>query len=80
MWRGLTFVVTAVALGPAARPYQGIARHPFSLLFRCAALPREQYIKQGSYRFEHPQLGALEIFITPIAPDAAGMSYEAVFS
>lgn len=77
---GATLALQLEAATPGPRAYAGIPRHPFSLLFRCAALPRDQYIQQGSYRFEHPRLGQLEIFITPMAPDAKGMSYEAIFS
>lgn len=55
-------------------------RQPFSLLFRCPELPEGQYILQGSYPVEHPALGRLEYFMTPIQPDAAGMRYECVFA
>lgn len=53
------------------------ARHPFSLLFVC---PDERVLEQGAYVIEHERLGMLEIFIVPIAADADGVHYEAVFN
>ncbi|HWY25427.1 MAG TPA: hypothetical protein VNX47_10940 [Nevskia sp.] len=55
-------------------------RAAFSLMFRCAALPPDQYIRQGCYRIENAALGAMEILVTPVTPDAAGMRYQAVFA
>jgi hypothetical protein len=55
-------------------------RLPFSLLFRCPELPAGQYILQGSYPIEHPALGRLDLFMTPIQPDQAGMRYECIFA
>jgi hypothetical protein len=54
-------------------------RTAFSLSFRCAQLPKGQYLRQGCYRIDNPALGSMEIFITPIQPDALGMRYQAVF-
>jgi hypothetical protein len=57
---------------------KGIAtREQFSLHFRGPATPA---LAQRIYRLEHPQFGALEIFLVPIQRDAAGMTYEAVFT
>jgi hypothetical protein len=57
---------------------QGMAkREQFSLHFRGPATPP---LVQQTYRLEHAQLGALEIFLVPIRRDAAGMIYEAVFT
>jgi len=53
------------------------SREQFSLHFRGPATPA---LVQRTYRLEHPQLGALEIFIVPIRKDADGMIYEAVFT
>lgn len=64
---------------PARWARSGGARAAFSVIFHCPELPAGQYIRQGSYRFEHPQLGTQELFITPVAPDSAGVRYEAVF-
>jgi uncharacterized protein DUF6916 len=52
-------------------------RQPFSLLFRG---PRAPVLPQRIYRLEHEQMGALEIFMVPIGPDADGMRYEAIFT
>lgn len=52
-------------------------RTPFSLLFRG---PGEPTLPQRIYRMTHPSIGALEIFIVPVARDAAGVSYEAIFA
>ena len=57
---------------------QGMAkREQFALHFRGPAAPA---LAQRIYRLEHPQLGVLEIFLVPIGRDAAGMTYEAVFT
>lgn len=52
-------------------------RPPFSLVFRG---PRQPMLPQKIHRFEHPTLGALDIFIVPIGPDQLGMRYEAIFN
>jgi hypothetical protein len=61
-----------VALGP----WPG-GRQPFSLTFRG---PDEPRLAQATYRLEHPELGALEIFIVPVGHDGDGLSYEAIFT
>ena len=52
-------------------------RDPFSLLFRGSAEP---LLAQSIRRLEHAELGVLEIFIVPLAPDRGGARYEAIFS
>jgi Domain of unknown function (DUF6916) len=52
-------------------------RAPFSLLFKGPAQP---ILEQRIYSLEHESIGALEIFIVPVAHDEAGTSYEAVFA
>jgi hypothetical protein len=49
----------------------------FALVFRA---PTRGAAPQAIYRVEHEALGALEIFLVPIGPDAEGMRYEAVFN
>ncbi|MBI1202381.1 MAG: hypothetical protein GC182_07710 [Rhodopseudomonas sp.] len=52
-------------------------RPPFSLVFLAndgTVLP------QRLYRMEHDRLGALEIFLVPIAQDGRGVSYQATFN
>ena len=52
---------------------------PFSILFRT---PGTEHVPQGTYRLEHPEIGAIELFLVPIGPDREGrnMQYEAVFN
>lgn len=52
-------------------------REPFSLVFRGTSGLR---LAQGTYRFENPSLGAVEIFITQIADGPAGADFEAIFT
>jgi hypothetical protein len=56
-------------------------RAPFSLLFVGPAAPA---LPQRTYAVRHPELGAMEIFLVPVGPDAGreprGMRYEAVFN
>lgn len=59
----------------AARP--GTTRAPFALTFHGAPALR---LPQRIYRLEHATLGAMEIFLVPIAADAKASQYEAVFN
>ena len=52
-------------------------RQPFSLLFRGPRTPR---LPQAMYDFDHPRHGLQSIFIVPVADNADGRNYEAVFS
>lgn len=52
-------------------------RAPFSLMF---GGPPEPLLRQGIHRLEHPALGPLELFLVPVAPDATGARYQAVFA
>jgi hypothetical protein len=52
------------------------ARAPFALTFRG---PLEPVLPQSIYHLEHDSVGAMEIFIVPIARNEAGTTYEAVF-
>lgn len=58
--------VTEIAREPGGRS-------PFSLVFKGGPNPP---LPQRIYRVEHERLGAIEIFLVPIAAD----SYEAVFT
>jgi hypothetical protein len=53
------------------------ARAPFTLTFRG---PTDPLLPQRIYHLEHPSLGALEIFVVPIAHDDSGTTYEAIFT
>lgn len=48
----------------------------FSLQFRGPAAPR---MAQHIHTLEHDKLGRMEIFLTAIAGDAEGITYESVF-
>jgi hypothetical protein len=52
-------------------------RTPFALLFRG---PAEPLLPQRTYRLEQETVGALEIFIVPVACSDAGADYEAIFT
>jgi hypothetical protein len=49
----------------------------FSLIFRG---PLEKPFAQGTYDAEHAGLGRFPLFLVPVARDADGMRYEAVFN
>ena len=50
---------------------------PFSLVFQGPNIPP---LPQRIYRLEHPELGALDVFLVPIGQATGGMRYEAVFN
>ena len=52
-------------------------RQPFGLIFRG---PPEPMLPQAIYALQHAALGALEIFVVPIARDAESVSYQAIFT
>jgi hypothetical protein len=54
------------------------ARRSFSLLFLGPV--SRQYFVQRTYRLEHEQMGALEIFLVPLGPVEGRMQYEAIFT
>jgi hypothetical protein len=68
---GPPFEVELIEVSEIAREPGG--RAPFSLVFAGGPSPP---LPQRVYRVEHDALGALEIFLVPIAPDR----YEAVFT
>jgi hypothetical protein len=37
-------------------------------------------LPQRIYRIEHATLGAFDLFLVPIGPDAQGLRYQAVFT
>ncbi|GAC1375247.1 MAG: hypothetical protein NVSMB32_18230 [Actinomycetota bacterium] len=49
----------------------------FSLVFRGPGAP---ILAQRTYQVRHEQLGAFQLFLVPLAPDARGSRYEAVFN
>ncbi len=51
--------------------------HSFSLFFHG---PQTPFMPQATYQLRHAELGALEIFLVPVARDQDGFEYEAVFN
>jgi hypothetical protein len=52
-------------------------RRPFSLEFRG---PRSPALGPVTHGLAHPDMGRLEIFLSPVSADPDGTTYEAVFS
>ena len=70
--------VTLIEVKPLpVQPYPGMMREPFSLLFRSES---QIVLPQRQYRLKNEQMGALDIFLVPIARDAQGIIYQAVFN
>ena len=57
--------------------HEGPRRAQFSLLFRGGP---DQPLPQRTYRVEHDDFGALDLFLVPLGPDDVGQRYEAVFT
>ena len=70
--------LTEVTALPHSRgfPEGAIARGHFALLF---SGPAESLLPQGTYDFSHARFGTHAIFIVPVARDATGVTYEAIF-
>lgn len=68
----------ARTIDPGAAPTDDAGhRAPFALDFRG---PAEPTLPQAIYRLENDALGALELFIVPVARSEAGTDYEAIFT
>jgi len=67
-----------VSVTELGAPYVPGGRQPFSLLFLGPSGPR--YLLQGTYHLEHDSLGAFDLFVVPLGPQAGRMRYEAVFT
>ena len=52
-------------------------RPPFSLVFR---VPEGAVPLQQVFRLEHDEMGALDLFLVPLAPHEGGARCEAVFT
>ncbi|RZJ46323.1 MAG: hypothetical protein EON87_05065 [Brevundimonas sp.] len=57
--------------------YAGMMRAPFSLTFRSES---PVLLPQQIYRMNNATLGALDIFLVPVARDVSGILYQAVFN
>jgi hypothetical protein len=64
-------------LTPVARHVPEGQRAPFSLIF---GGPAEPVLPQGIRPLVHDALGELALFLVPVALEADGMRYQAVFS
>lgn len=70
--------LTLVEVKPLpVNPYPGMLRAPFSLLFRSSS---PVVLPQRLYRLHNHGLGALDMFLVPIARDAQGVVYQAVYN
>ncbi len=67
-------LAAADGLGEAMLPG---GRVPFSIRF---GGPSQPILPQRIYALTHERLGRLELFLVPLAPDATGTRYEAVFT
>jgi hypothetical protein len=66
-----------VAAAPNGERAPGMQRDPFRLAFLG---PADPVLPQRTYRLEHAALGELDIFLVPVARDAGGTTYEAIFA
>jgi len=61
-----------------------IVDHPTSPALECFSLvfrgPVSPVLDQGMRKLEHPRLGAMDLFMTPVALDKEGATYEVVFN
>lgn len=70
--------MTLVEVKPLpVHPYPGMLREPFSLLFRSQS---PVVLPQRMYKLRNAQMGALELFLVPVARDTQGILYQAVFN
>lgn len=68
-------LVRVAKAGSESRPE---ARAPFSVQFLGPISPR--YLIQHIYHLEHEKMGALDLFLVPVGPEAGRMRYEAIFA
>jgi len=67
-------LVEASELPPAStNPKHNLRQDPFTLLFEG---PKDALIDQGTYKFEHEQLGEVEMFMVPVGLG----EYEVIFN
>ena len=58
-------------------PWQPGGRQPFTLHLTG---PADVVLAQGSYRFEHPSVGVVELFMVPLGPGPDGFRYEVILT
>src|SRR5690349_21851060 len=72
----LEFELTQVkSYNPQGSEQSGMER--FSLYFQG---PGDVMLNQGTFTFEHPEMGELQLFTVPIGRDERGVQYEVVFN
>ena len=70
--------VTLIEVKPLPQqPYPGMMREPFSLLFKSAS---PIILPQKMYRMQNATVGALDLFLVPVAQDGGAIVYQAVFN
>ena len=70
--------VTLIEVKPLQQqPYPGMMREPFSLLFKSAS---PIILPQKMYRIKNPAVGAIDVFLVPVAQDQGAIVYQAVFN
>ena len=67
--------LVAARESPTTPGFEG-PRAPFSVVFRSPG----PVLAQRTYRLQHAELGAFDLFIVPIAQGPDGVRYEAVFT
>ena len=59
------------------RPFPGMMREPFSLIFRSSL---QIVLPQRMYTLTHPTMGQVEMFMVPIGRDVRGVVYQAIYN
>jgi hypothetical protein len=73
-----TIAVTLIEVKPLPpRAVPGAMREPFSLLFKSMS---QIILPQKIYRLDNPTIGALDIFLVPVARDGTAVVYQAIFN
>lgn len=70
-------LVAADGYGEPSAASDPAVREPFSLEFRG---PLDPQLGQATYQLVHAELGSLAVFLVPVARDAEGMRYQAIFA
>ena len=79
---GEEFTIDAVPATLAGAKSLGDRRGPSGRLpFSIELLgPVSDVLPQGTYRLDHGELGGVDVFLVPVAGNAEGVRYEAVFT
>lgn len=67
----------AEATRQVVRPFPGMMREPFSLIFRSSS---QIVLPQRMYVLKHPAMGSVDIFLVPVGRDPRGIVYQAVYN